>query len=111
MSKDKIRIQHILDAIYQIEDYMQNITFETFSSNKMLVDAVVRQLEIIGEASNHLSSEIKIAYTNIEWKQIVGLRNILIHEYFSVDVPLVWSVLQYDLPNFKNTIHIIQTNL
>lgn len=55
--KDKVRIQHILEAIYQIEDYIQNISYDNFVSNKMLVDAVVRQLEIVGEATNHLSDD------------------------------------------------------
>ncbi len=109
--KDKVRIQHILEAIYQIEDYIQNISYDNFVSNKMLVDAVVRQLEIVGEATNHLSDDIKLRYSNVEWKQIIGLRNILIHEYFTVDVPLVWSVLQYDLPEFKNTILEIYSKL
>lgn len=109
--KDKVRIQHILEAIHQIEDYIQNISYDNFVSNKMLVDAVVRQLEIVGEATNHLSDDIKLRYSNVEWKQIIGLRNILIHEYFTVDVPLVWSVLQYDLPEFKNTILEIYSKL
>jgi uncharacterized protein with HEPN domain len=109
--KDKVRIQHILEAIHQIEDYIQNNSYDNFVSNKMLVDATVRQLEVIGEATNHLSDEIKLHYSNVEWKQIIGLRNILIHEYFAVDVPLVWSVLQYDLPEFKNTILEIYSKL
>lgn len=106
-SKDKVRIQHILDAINDIEGYLVDCSFDNFSDNLMMVNATVRQLEIVGEASNHLSEELKSKYTNVEWRQIIGLRNILIHEYYNVDIPLVWSVIQYDLPNFKQTILLI----
>jgi len=109
--KDKVRVLHILDAILEIEDYNSGILFEDFSKNSLLINTTVRQFEIIGEASNHLSEDLKSKYSNIEWKQIIGLRHILIHEYFSVDVPLIWSVMQYDLPDFKNTIQIILNNL
>ena len=109
--KDKVRVLNILDAILEIEDYNSGILFEDFSKNSLLINTTVRQFEIIGEASNHLSEDLKSKYSNIEWKQIIGLRHILIHEYFSVDVPLIWSVMQYDLPDFKNTIQIILNNL
>lgn len=110
-SKDKIRILHILDAIIEIENYLEKISIDSFSENLMMVNATIRQLEIIGEASNHLTEEIKDQYKSVEWKQIIGLRNILIHEYFNVDIPLVWSVIQYDLPHFKQTIITILEDL
>ncbi|NJM80968.1 MAG: DUF86 domain-containing protein [Flavobacterium sp.] len=103
-SKDLIRLKHILDSIVEIENYIENKNFADFQENSMLSNASIRLLEIIGEASNHLSLEIKTEFDSVEWKQIIGLRNILIHEYFAVDFALIWEVIIYDLPNFKNTI-------
>jgi len=67
----------------------------------MMQFATVKQLEIIGEASNQLTESFKSLYTKIEWREIVGLRNILIHEYFGIDTKIVWDILQIDLPNLK----------
>jgi uncharacterized protein with HEPN domain len=74
----------------------------------MMVYACIKQLEIVGEAANHLSNSITSKYQDVEWKQIVGLRNVLVHEYFGVDVNVVWDVIQYDLPHFKTSVLIIQ---
>ncbi len=109
--KDILRLNHILDSISEIEIYTSNISFEEFSNNSMMVNASIRHLEIIGEASNHLSESIKSTYKTVEWRQIIGFRNLLIHEYFSVDINLVWHVIQYDLPHFKQTILEITKDL
>lgn len=105
---DSARINHILDAIVEIENYVSGISFEDFSTNSMMVYACIKQLEIVGEAANHLSESITTKYKDVEWKQIVGLRNVLVHEYFGVDVNVVWDVIQYDLPHFKSSVIIIQ---
>lgn len=102
--KDLIRLQHILDAIEEIEKYTLEVSFSDFEQNSMMLHASVRQLEIIGEASNHLSNEIIATYQTVEWKQIIGFRNLLIHEYFGVDIAVVWNVIQFDLPHLKNEI-------
>ena len=102
--KDFIRLQHILDAIDEIENYTFQVEFSDFQQNSMMIHASVRQLEIIGEAANHLSDELTSNYESVEWKQIIGLRNLLIHEYFGVDIAIVWNVIQFDLPHFKNEI-------
>jgi uncharacterized protein with HEPN domain len=102
--KDILRLKHILDSISEIEKYTSIINFEQFSNNSMMVDASIRHLEIIGEASNHLSDSIKTTYTTIEWRQIIGFRNLLIHEYFSIDIAIVWQVIQFDLPHLKQII-------
>ncbi len=105
--KDLIRLLHIFDAIEEIEKYTSHINFSEFEKNSMMIHASVRQLEIIGKASNHLSKEIITTYQTIEWKQIIGFRNLLIHEYFGIDISVVWNVIQYDLPHFKNDINTI----
>ena len=102
--KDIIRLQHIFDAILEIENYTSKADFSDFEKNSMMLHASVRQLEIIGEASNHLSKEILKTYQTVEWKQIIGFRNLLIHEYFGVDITVVWNVIQFDLPHLKKEI-------
>lgn len=109
--KELIRLQHILDAIDEIEKYTLDVSFSDFEQNSMMLNASVRQLEIIGEASNHLSKEIITIYQTVEWKQIIGFRNLLIHEYFGVDTAVVWNVIQFDLPHLKNEIIIVISDL
>lgn len=101
---DKARLQHISDAIKEIENYITNSSYKDFQSNSMMQFATVKQLEIIGEAANQLTEHFKKLYTEVQWREIVGLRNILIHEYFGIDTKIVWDILQIDLPKLK--IHV-----
>ena len=101
---DKVRLQHILDAILEIENYLLNTDFSGFMENSMMRFACVKQMEIIGEASNHISEEIKSKFLNIKWSQIVGMRNVFVHEYFGVDSSLVWEIIKSDLPDLKEKI-------
>ncbi len=98
---DKIRLLHILDAIHEIEEYTIGVNFENFNSNAMMRFACIKQLEIIGEASNHLSEETKLKFNDIEWKLIIGMRNIFIHEYFGIDSKVVWEIIKNDLQELK----------
>jgi uncharacterized protein with HEPN domain len=98
---DKIRIQHILDAIAETENYLINSNFENFISNSEKRFATIKQIEIIGEACNHLTNELKQQHTEIEWLQINGFRNISIHEYFGIDFNIVWDIAKNDLPVLK----------
>ncbi|AWH86664.1 DUF86 domain-containing protein [Flavobacterium album] len=108
---DLARLQHIYDAINEIENYLNSTNFEDFSANSMMLFACIKQLEIIGEASNHLSDDIKAEYNSVEWRQIVGLRNIFVHEYFGIDNHIVWDVITNDLPHFKHSIELILEEL
>jgi uncharacterized protein with HEPN domain len=108
---DEIRIRHILDAISDIETFTEKKNFEDFSSDKMLQSACVHQLQIIGEAANHFTREFINKHNNVEWAEIVGLRNLLIHEYFGIDIKLVWQVIQNDIPRLKAHIQNIIENL
>jgi len=87
---DKERLGHILDAITEIESYTANVVLKDFLANSMMRFASIKQIEIIGEAANYITPETKALFSDIEWKQIVGMRHILIHEYFGVDANLVW---------------------
>ncbi|MGN6604506.1 MAG: HepT-like ribonuclease domain-containing protein [Ginsengibacter sp.] len=98
---DKIRIQHILDAIGEIENYPVNSTFEAFISNSEKRFATIKQIEIIGEACKHLSNNLKQKHPDVQWMQINGFRNISVHEYFGVDLHIVWDIAKNDLPSLK----------
>ena len=101
---DKIRLQHILDAIEEIEKYLIAADLSVFLDNSMMRFACIKQLEIIGEASNHLSSELKSKFSEIEWGQIVGMRNVFTHEYFGIDSNVVWEIIKSDIPELKEKI-------
>jgi uncharacterized protein with HEPN domain len=101
-SRDVIfRFHDILLAIKKIEQYLGKMTFIQFRKNEMAIDAVVRNFEIIGEASKNVPLSIRRAYPNIPWKQMNGMRNILIHEYFGVDIKTVWHTARQYLPALK----------
>lgn len=98
---NKQRIEHAIDAIDEIETYVAEQTFDLFLSNSMMRFACIKQLEIIGEACNHVDAETMAKHPKVEWRKIVGLRNLLIHEYFGVDVALVWDIVHSNLPDLK----------
>ncbi len=98
---DKIRIQHILDAIAEVEKYLSDVSYEDYLANSEKRFATVKQIEIVGEACNHLSTEFKQTHNEIEWKAINAFRNISLHEYFGVNFHLVWEIAKNDLPALK----------
>ena len=77
----------------------------------MMRFACIKQLEIIGEAANHISPELKSRFSEIEWAQIIGMRNVFVHEYFGVDSRLVWDIIKSDLPELKLKIQMVISNL
>jgi len=94
MSRDpRMYIDDILEAIVQIREYTKDMDLTGFSGDRKTQDAVVRNLEIIGEAAARLPAEFKATASQIEWRKMVGLRNILAHEYFGVSVPVIWDVV------------------
>jgi uncharacterized protein with HEPN domain len=98
---DKVRLLHIIDAINEIENYLQDVDLDHFVKNSMMFNATLRQLEIIGEASNRLSEEILNNTPEIPWARIIGLRNLVIHEYFGIDDFTIWNIIKINLPNLK----------
>ena len=104
---DEIRLKHVLDAIEEIEKYLLEVEFPMFIENSMMRFACIKQMEIIGEASNHISNELKSKFTDVEWAQIVGMRNVFAHEYFGIDSSLVWEIIKNDIPELKEKIKLI----
>ena len=98
---DKQRILHILDALKNIEDFLENFDFEVFNKSKLHRAATERQIEIIGEATAAISDTLKEKYPTIEWQPIKRFRNVIIHEYFGVSVQILWGVVQKELPKLK----------
>lgn len=101
MKKDPaIFLEHILECIELIESYT-NISKEEFLKSTQAQDSVVRRLEVIGEASKNLLEEFKELYQDIPWKKILAMRNTLIHEYFAVNLDVVWKTVKEDIPGLK----------
>src|SRR3989338_4769319 len=105
--KSKLYIRDILDSIDKIEGYVKGLTFKKFSQNQMVIDAVVRNFEIIGEASKKLPAKIKSSHSEIPWKEMAGMRNKMIHEYFGVDLKIVWKTVKQSLPDLKKLLENI----
>ena len=105
MSKEfLVYVRHMIDAIKKIESYTKEMDSQKFLNNKMVQDAVMRNLEIMGEAAKRVPSSIRSQYPSIEWKKIAGLRDILIHEYLGVDVEKVWGVVENRLTSLKKNL-------
>ena len=103
MSGDEVYLRHILDAIHRIESYISKGR-ESFLSDQMPQDAVMRQLEVIGEAVKQISAATRQARPHVRWRDIAGMRDILIHQYFAVDVEQVWEVTQRDLLELRQEV-------
>ncbi|MBI2674244.1 MAG: DUF86 domain-containing protein [Candidatus Yanofskybacteria bacterium] len=104
MDKDKIYLQHILEAIQKIESYTAGHTEGTFSNDDLVSDAVVREIEIIGEAARNMSDELKQTNREIVWRDVTDMRNFLTHEYFKVDRHVVWNTITKDLPVMREEV-------
>lgn len=97
--RDKDFLNDIQEAARRIEDYTSAMTYETFLADTKTQDAVIRNLEIIGEATKNLSTELRAKYPDIPWKGMAGVRDRLIHHYFGVNLDIVWHIIMTELPD------------
>ncbi len=112
MNKDPlVFISHIIDSIKDIEHFMKNVSKELFFKNKEKRSAVIRQIEVIGEAVKNLPSDFKDRNPNIPWKDIVGMRDKLMHHYFGVDLETIWKTVNRDIPVLKKQVQDIMKEL
>lgn len=109
MSKRQWRlfIEDILECIGKIEEYTEDMSFDEFGKDSKTVDAVVRNLEVIGEASKNVPDEVKKQYQKIYWEGMIGLRNRIVHEYFGVDLKIVWHIIKEELPALKEKMKLV----
>jgi len=102
MKKDpKIFLSHILESIEEIEKNTHSLTENEFLTNTTIQDAVVRRLEIIGEAAKNLPKSFTEEHSNVEWRKIAGLRDVIVHTYFNLSLELVWKITQKNIPELK----------
>jgi len=112
MKKDAlVFIEHILECISLIEEYTENKNDADFLNSTQLQDSVIRRIEIIGEAIKNIPNEVKDNYKEIPWKKISGMRDILIHEYFGIDMELTLEVVKKEIPDLKKNILKIREDL
>jgi uncharacterized protein with HEPN domain len=102
----KASLEDILEAIEKINEYANDLTYEEFSEDSKTIDAVIRNLEIIGEASRNIPKEIRSRYSDIKWQRIISLRNVLIHEYFGITLKVIWDIVKNKLPLLEKQIQI-----
>lgn len=110
MKGDQVYLRHILDAIEKIESYV-SVGRDVFMVTSHWQDAVIRQLEIIGEATKRLSQELRSQYDEVPWRRVAGPRDVLIHDYMGVDLAAVWEITQRDLPLLKEHVQGILKRL
>ena len=107
----ELLVEDIWESIEKIQRYTEDMTQEDFQNDEKTTDAVVRNFEIIGEAAGRLPEDFVDRHSEIEWAKIVGLRNRIVHEYFGVDLQIVWQIIQNDLPAFKESLEKIRSGL
>lgn len=111
MRNYKLYLDDILEVTERIEKYSKGFTLEKMKKDSLVVDGVVRNLEIIGEAAKNVPAHIKERYSDIEWRKIAGLRDILAHEYFGVDLEVLWDIIEHKMPILKKQVAGILKNV
>lgn len=110
MKENKLYLVYMVECVRRIEEYTQS-GYDAFMQSTLIQDAVMRNFEVIGEATKQLSQELKSKYPEIPWRQVAGFRDILIHDYMSVDLDEVWGIVHRYVPDLKNTLDKILKDL
>ena len=103
----KLFVMEIMESINKIEEYIEGLNYEQFVRDEKTKDAVVRNLEIIGESANQIPKEIQQKFSNVPWAQIIAMRNRMIHGYFAIDYRIVWDIVKIDIPLLKKELELI----
>ena len=106
-TKDRVRLQHILQAIGKIKEFTKEVDFDKLSEDDLILSAVERQVEIIGEAANHISEELRAQNAQIPWRPMINFRNIIAHEYFQIDLGILWDIIIDKIPILEKDIQKI----
>ena len=111
MREFKVYLEDILESASKIEEYTRGLDYDNFCSNTLVRDAVIRNLLVIGEAVKNLPPEIKNKCPEMEWKKIAGLRDILVHGYFTINSQILWDIITHKLPELKASIKKISRQI
>jgi uncharacterized protein with HEPN domain len=101
-------VEDILESIEKIRLYVDEMSFEEFKSDPRTIDAVARNLEVIGEAARQIPDDVKIQHPKLDWNGMVGLRNRIAHEYFGLSLPIIWTIIQRDVPELEERLRSIK---
>jgi len=104
-----ILLEDIMQAIQKISRYISQVDHDEFLRNELIIDGVARNLEIIGEATRQLPEEFKHTHTGLPWTQIAGLRNRIVHDYFGLDLEIIWEIIKHDLPELEKHVRALQS--
>lgn len=110
-SRDKSRLEDILKSIQLIEEYSDGISFETFVADTMRYYAIMKNVEIVGEAANMLTRDFRETNTELPWREIIGMRNVLVHGYANISNEQLWSAVKDDIPVIKNAVNNYMNNI
>lgn len=109
--KDINRLSHIIEAIDNLFEFTQGISFDEYKGNKILRFAIIKNLEIIGEAAYLLTNEFKEKHPEVEWKVIIGMRHVLVHDYYQISDEMVWATIQTELLPLKEKVELYKREL
>lgn len=108
---DKLLVTDMLDAIRAVEEFTTGLDFETFVADRKSKDAVVRNVQVLGEAANRVSVELRTANPQVEWVRIIRSRHVVVHEYFGIDYEIIWRIKEAHLPPLKTDLELILATL
>ncbi|HXJ92168.1 MAG TPA: DUF86 domain-containing protein [Terriglobia bacterium] len=103
----KVYAEDILESIRRIHEYTRGLSLDGLKKDLRTLDAVVRNLEVIGEAARNIPDQVRIAHSAVDWKNVIGLRNILAHEYFGIDADIIWDIIQNKLAGLRESVQRI----
>jgi len=104
-------VQDMVESINEIEDFVDGMTFDNFKKDRKTINATIRSFEVLGEAGKKIAKQTREQYPDIPWRQITGMRDKLIHEYFGVDLEIVWETIKQDLPKLKPLVERLKKEL